>query len=108
MSAVFINPQLYVQKNDKFTTGIVYMPIILAYLISHFKNKNITTQLCDLFGSDPKTCRQENENLIFGKNIDEFVGDNFRKASCFFVFANILSYVGNVKFCSQIFLITLL
>jgi anaerobic magnesium-protoporphyrin IX monomethyl ester cyclase len=88
MSAVFINPQLYVQKNDKFTTGIVYMPIILAYLISHFKNNNITTQLCDLFGSDPKTCRQENENLIFGKNIDEFDGDNFRKASCFFVYAN--------------------
>ena len=37
MSAVFFNPQLYVQKNDKFTTGIIYMPIILAYLISHFK-----------------------------------------------------------------------
>ena len=36
MSAVFFNPQLYVQKNDKFTTGIVYMPIMLAYLIAHF------------------------------------------------------------------------
>ena len=39
MSAVFLNPQLYVQKNDRFTTGIIYMPIILAYLISHFKKK---------------------------------------------------------------------
>ena len=34
MNAVFLNPQLYVQWNDKFTTGIIYMPIILAYLIS--------------------------------------------------------------------------
>ena len=49
MSAVFFNPQLYVQKNDKFTTGIVYMPIMLAYLIAHFKNKNIKTHLCDLW-----------------------------------------------------------
>ena len=39
MNAVFLNPQLYVQRNDKFTTGIIYMPIILAYLISHFKKK---------------------------------------------------------------------
>ena len=24
MTAIFINPQLVVQKNDKFTTGIIY------------------------------------------------------------------------------------
>jgi len=39
MTAIFINPQLVVQKNDKFTTGIVYMPITLAYTISNFKKK---------------------------------------------------------------------
>ena len=50
MSAVFFNPQLYVQKNDKFTTGIIYMPIILAYLISHFKKHNIETKVLDLYG----------------------------------------------------------
>jgi hypothetical protein len=41
MTAVFINPQLYVQKNDKFTTGIVYMPIALAYVVSFFKKKGV-------------------------------------------------------------------
>ena len=41
MTAIFINPQLVVQKNDKFTTGIVYMPITLAYAISNFKKVNI-------------------------------------------------------------------
>ena len=39
MTAIFINPQLIVQKNDKFTTGIVYMPITLAYVISQFKKQ---------------------------------------------------------------------
>ena len=54
MSAVFINPQLCVQKNDKFTTGIIYMPIILAYLVSHFKKKRIPLKVIDLFGLNPK------------------------------------------------------
>ena len=49
MTAVFLNPQLYVQKNDRFTTGIIYMPIILAYLISHFKKNNIETKILDLY-----------------------------------------------------------
>jgi len=88
MTAIFINPQLYVQKNDKFTTGIVYMPIVLAYLISHFKSKNIKTELCDLFGSSPKTCREENKSLVFGKNIDEADSESFDNAKCFFVYAN--------------------
>ena len=88
MSAVFFNPQLYVQKNDKFTTGIVYMPIMLAYLIAHFKNKNIKTHLCDLFGSSPKKCQEENGNLIFGSTIEEFDQKILTNANCFFVYAN--------------------
>ena len=57
MSAVFINPQLYVQKNDKFTTGIVYMPIALAYVVSFFKNNGIAVEVKDLFGQNPKKGR---------------------------------------------------
>ena len=64
MSAVFLNPQLYVQKNDRFTTGIIYMPIILAYLISHFKKNNIKTELLDLYGLDPKRYQENDNSLI--------------------------------------------
>ena len=105
MTAVFINPQLYVQKNDKFTTGIVYMPIVLAYLISHFKSKNIKTELFDLFGSAPKICREENESLVFGKNIDEVNSRSFDNARCFFIYANQvanhLSVVNIVKYLKK-------
>ena len=88
MSAIFFNPQLYVQKNDKFTTGIIYMPIILAYLISHFKKNDIETKLFDLYGLDPKRCIETNNSLIFGYSINEIDKNILKNASCFFVYAN--------------------
>ena len=88
MSAVFFNPQLYVQKNDKFTTGIIYMPIILAYLISHFKKNNIETKVLDLYGMDPKRYQENINSLIFGYDISEVDQDILKNASCFFVYAN--------------------
>ena len=88
MSAVFFNPQLYVQKNDKFTTGIIYMPIILAYLISHFKKNNIETKVLDLYGMDPKRYQENINSLIFGYDISEVDQNILNNASCFFVYAN--------------------
>jgi len=88
MSAVFFNPQLYVQKNDKFTTGIIYMPIILAYLISHFKKNNIKTKVLDLYGMDPKRYKENNNSLIFGHDVSEVDQNILKDASCFFVYAN--------------------
>ena len=43
MTAVFINPHSTF-KNDKLT-GIVYMPIALAYVVSYFKKQNIETNV---------------------------------------------------------------
>ena len=88
MSAVFLNPQLHVQKNDKFTTGIIYMPIILAYLISHFKKNNISTKLLDLYGLNPKKLKKEDNSLIFGIDISEIDQQILKKADCFFIYAN--------------------
>ena len=88
MSAVFFNPQLYVQKNGKFTTGIIYMPIILAYLISHFKKNNIETKVLDLYGMDPKRYQENINSLIFGYDISEVDQNILKNASCFFVYAN--------------------
>ena len=92
MTAIFINPQLVVQKNDKFTTGIVYMPITLAYVISNFKEKNIKTKLIDLYGKNPTKCFEENNYLIFGEKIEEIENDVFKNVSCIFINAN---QVGN-------------
>ena len=37
----FINPRLIFSSKDIFTTGIVYMPFLLAYLISKIKKLNV-------------------------------------------------------------------
>ena len=88
MSAVFLNPQLYVQKNDKFTTGIIYMPIILAYLIAYFKKNHINTKVLDLYGLDPKRYQEKENSLIFGYDISEVDQDILNDATCFFIYAN--------------------
>ena len=91
MSAVFFNPQLYVQKNDKFTTGIIYMPIVLAYLVSHFKKNNIETKVLDLYGMDPKRYQENINSLIFGYDVSEVDQNILKNATCFFVYANQVS-----------------
>ena len=92
MTAIFINPQLVVQKNDKFTTGIVYMPITLAYVISNFKKENINTKLIDLYGRNPTKCSKQNNHLIFGEKIEEVNLNEFKNVDCIFINAN---QVGN-------------
>ena len=107
MTAVFLNPQLYVQKNDRFTTGIIYMPIILAYLISHFKKNNIETKILDLYGMDPKRYQKNDNSLIFGYDINEVDQNILKNASCFFVYANQvanhLSVINIIKFLKKNF-----
>ena len=92
MSAVFINPQLIVQQNDKFTTGIIYMPLTLAYVVSSFKNKKINTKVIDLYGENPTKCLKSENSLIFGNGIEDVDRTELEKAKCFFINAN---QVGN-------------
>ena len=92
MTAIFINPQLVVQKNDKFTTGIVYMPITLAYAISNFEKANIQTKLIDLYGRNPTKCSNKNNHLIFGEKVEDIDENEFENADCIFINAN---QVGN-------------
>ena len=88
MSAIFINPQLIVQQNDKYTTGIVYMPITLAYVISSFKKNNIKTKLIDLYGANPTNCFKHEKFLIFGDSIKDIDQTELKAANCFFINAN--------------------
>ena len=92
MSAIFINPQLIVQQNDKFTTGIIYMPLTLAYVVSSFKNKKINTKVIDLYGENPTKCLKSENSLIFGNGIEDVDQTELETAKCFFINAN---QVGN-------------
>lgn len=97
MNAIFINPQLSVQKNDKFTTGIVYMPIALAYVVSFFKKKNIDVEVRDLFGQNPTHSQIIDDKIILGDDIRTLKFTNLDKIKCFFVYANQVANHNSIK-----------
>ena len=54
MKFLIINPQLLFNSNDKFTTGIIYLPIALASISSNLKKYSVSHTIIDLFGNNPK------------------------------------------------------
>jgi len=58
-----ISPNLIVLRDDLFTTGVVYMPIGMAYLASSFRSNNFKPNVIDSFGESP------NQINIYGKFI---------------------------------------
>jgi radical SAM superfamily enzyme YgiQ (UPF0313 family) len=50
---VLINPNLVLLRHDPFTSGIVYMPVSLAYFAGALRATGITPQVIDAFGSRP-------------------------------------------------------
>ena len=53
MKVSIINPNLIVNPIDKFTTGIVYLPILIASISACLKKNNIDHKVIDLFGANP-------------------------------------------------------
>jgi len=48
-----INPNLVVQRDDIFTTGIVYMPVSLAYFAASLRSSGFRCAVIDAFGENP-------------------------------------------------------
>ena len=90
-SIVFINPNLIYQSSDRFTTGIVYQPINLAYVVSYFKSKNENIKVLDLFGEQPLKKRIKNNYIWLGKSIEENRKKVIRRCKFFFIYANHIS-----------------
>jgi len=53
VNVILINPNLVLQKDDMFTTGIVYMPVSLAYFAAVLRDKGCALQIIDAFGENP-------------------------------------------------------
>lgn len=66
---LLINPRLVVQKHDTMTTGIVYLPIGLAYFADGLAKLDLEFEVLDLFGLNPKTVANVNGNWIFGEDL---------------------------------------
>jgi anaerobic magnesium-protoporphyrin IX monomethyl ester cyclase len=68
-----INPNLVVQRNDPFTTGIVYIPISLAYFASAIRQRGFECTVIDAFGENPNQHRIEENFLLRGLTPSEVV-----------------------------------
>ena len=115
MTAILINPKLIVNTKDKFTTGIVYMPITLAYINSVLLKSKINTKIIDLFGSNPNKTKIAGNKLELGEELSKYENIFSIKDSVFFIFANqvinhdnickIISYLKNQYPSNKIVLI---
>jgi len=73
MSTVLINPNLVVQRNDPFTTGIVYMPVSLAYVAASLREKGISVTVIDAFAQKPNRARSAGKFVMYGLEYEEVV-----------------------------------
>ena len=73
MTSVFVNPNLLVQRNDPFTTGIVYMPIGLASTVASVQSHGFKVKVIDSFGEAPKKARIIGKFMYLGLNTGEII-----------------------------------
>ena len=85
---LLINPRLVVQKHDTFTTGIVYMPIGLAYFSDGLTKLSIEHEVLDLFGMDPRAISQYEDKWVFGKELRSACESLYPRPTSIVIYAN--------------------
>jgi len=63
-TVVLINPNVILQRHDVFTTGIVYMPVGLAYFAAQVRSRGWDPHVIDAFGEAPNQY-WERGNFVF-------------------------------------------
>jgi anaerobic magnesium-protoporphyrin IX monomethyl ester cyclase len=87
MSLALINPNLVVQRSDPFTTGIVYMPISLAYLAAALRQGGQTVHVIDAYATAPRQNRSEGAFLFFGLTEEQLIARLPQDLQAVFVYA---------------------
>lgn len=82
-----VSPNLMVRRNDRFTTGIIYMPISLAYAAAALRAAGHEIEVVDAFAEAPRTARIEGDYTVMGLSVDS-VCRRISDASIVVVFAN--------------------
>jgi biotin synthase-like enzyme len=83
-----VNPKLIVQRHDTFTTGIVYMPVSLAYICGGLQQSGVDYKVIDLFGEKPTNVTEGNGFWSFGANLEDVVSKDGIHPSHVLIFAN--------------------
>ena len=102
MSILVVNPQLLFNPKDKFTTGIVYLPIAIASISANLKKHNIQHKVIDLFGIKPKEIKRIDNFLIIGDEIINYEAE-ICNSKAVFIFANqVINHISIIKIIKQI------
>jgi len=91
MTVLLINPHLVVQRSDPFTTGIVYLPISLAYVAAYLKQVGCEVEVIDAYGENPEQAYQHGQFMIFGLNEEDILKRIPQQTGIIFVYANQLT-----------------
>src|SRR3990172_3583779 len=73
MTVALINPNLVVQRNDPLTTGIVYMPVSLAYAAAALREGNRAIKVIDAYAAAPRQSRRADQFLLFGLTVGQIL-----------------------------------
>ncbi|MBF0155641.1 MAG: B12-binding domain-containing radical SAM protein [Magnetococcales bacterium] len=100
-----VNPNLMVQSRDRFTTGVVYMPIGLAYVASALREAGLEPQVIDAFAAAPRQARLEQGFLVLGLRPEEVIGELGVESRVLCIYANQvinhLSVVALIRACKR-------
>jgi radical SAM superfamily enzyme YgiQ (UPF0313 family) len=103
MTVTLINPNLVLQRKDPFTTGIVYMPLGLAYLAASLRAAGHEVQVIDAFGEAPERFWEQQEFLLRGLHPAETAERISSRSTMTFVYAgNLVSHRAIRRLISQI------
>jgi anaerobic magnesium-protoporphyrin IX monomethyl ester cyclase len=105
MNVALINPNLVMQRNDPFTTGIVYTPITLAYLAASLLEAGHQVNAIDAYAAAPRQSRKEGNFVLFGLNEAQILERLPQELNAIFVYAinltNHLSTIAIVRSVKQ-------
>ncbi|MBF8273884.1 MAG: Radical SAM protein [Magnetococcales bacterium] len=88
MRVTLINPNLVVQRNDPMTTGVVYMPVLLASFAATLRQANLPVSVIDAFGLDPHAGHCQGKFLILGLDPKQIIERVPEDTQVIFLFAN--------------------
>jgi len=83
-----INPDLAVQKEDILTTGIIYMPVGLAYLAAKLMSINEELTVIDSFAEGINSVRTERNQYIQGLKYEEIYRRIPKNSELIIIYAN--------------------
>ena len=82
-----VSPNLMFRRADRFTTGIIYMPISLAYAAAALRDGGHDLRVIDAFAEAPQRSRIEGDYAVQGLSV-EAVCRRIGEADVIVIFAN--------------------